>query len=211
MLSRSFPLQWQQSINKNIPTTHHWFAISDLIIPFFTAIAAWFSIDNSHLFSNFNKCIHTLIDFFFSMRRWYLYTNSGLFFRYDGIAEANHINAFFCRKTKKQNFYRLWSLVWNPSKLPSIWSAKSVANRASPSITGQIGWSIPPIVNPAAVIWSRKRFVLRWTFSEYCEEWISISITLIPLATTDGGNEFENKYGRERCFNNSISSLGPVV
>lgn len=149
------------------------------------------------------------------MRRWYLYTNSGLIFRYNGIAEANHINALFCRKIEKKKIMINWfwsrSLVWDALKLPSIWSAKTLANRASPSITGQIGWSMPPIVNPAAVIWSRKRFVLRWTFSEYCEDSRSISITLMPLATTDGGNEFENKYGRERCFNNSISSLGPVV
>lgn len=37
------------------------------------------------------------------------------------------------------------------------------------------------------------------------------SSTLIPAATTAGGNVLENRYGRDFCRSRSISSLGPVV
>lgn len=33
----------------------------------------------------------------------------------------------------------------------------------------------------------------------------------MPVPTTAGGNEFENKYGLDFCRNTSISCFGPVV
>lgn len=36
-------------------------------------------------------------------------------------------------------------------------------------------------------------------------------LTFIPVPTTAGGNEFENKYGLDFCRNTSISCFGPVV
>lgn len=49
--------------------------------------------------------------------------------------------------------------------IPNIWSAKVDARRASPSMTGQIGWFSPATVNPASVILDLNLSVLAWTFS----------------------------------------------
>lgn len=78
-------------------------------------------------------------------------------------------------------------------------------------LTGQMAWFEPEMVNPAATILRRKRSVLLCTICGNFDDCIRISITLLADPTTAGGNVFENKYGRDRCFSKSINSRGPVV
>lgn len=42
-------------------------------------------------------------------------------------------------------------------------------------------------------------------------EAISSSTARVAHATTGGGRELENRYGRERCLSNSIRGFGPTV
>ena len=125
----------------------------------------------------------------------------------------------------------------NRSELLRSCSAMVEASLASPRKTGQIGWFSPRIWNPADVIPSRKRLVLAATFSDNpppllissrackfgkCSGRLQVNrqmafrltfqvLTLRAQATTGGGNELENRYGRDLWRSRSINCWGPVV
>lgn len=117
---------------------------------------------------------------------WNLHSDSCFAFWHYRITEANHINAFCWKEKEKKKgldtsffTYSFISCVcilhyqiihntaasFNFYNLPSIASANCEANRASPSMTGQMGWLSPAIVKPASVICDRNLSVLAWTFS----------------------------------------------
>ena len=86
-----------------------------------------------------------------------------------------------------------------------------MATAASPSITGRIGVGPGLTVNPAASSPARSFFVFAFSFVRSSPAVSTRSSAFIPAATSAGGTEFENRYGRERFRSQStISALAAV-
>ena len=118
------------------------------------------SWDDISCFSNFNKSINGSINIFCGMSCRELYTNSSFPFRYNRVPKSYDENTTFWKiknfifKVTVKNLrgyiqnYALHAIGWKypySAYLPNISSAISEANWASPSMTGQIGWSSPAI------------------------------------------------------------------
>eukprot|EP00965_Chrysotila_dentata_P200960 6180292-Pleurochrysis_carterae.AAC.1 len=87
-------------------------------------------------------------------------------------------------------------------------SANSVASRASPSMTGTIGWfSAPVTVNPACVSEARKAFALSCSCRTGRDPSRSIRKTSSEAPTTAGAIEFEKRYGRARWRRRLMTSF----
>jgi len=67
------------------------------------------------------------------------------------------------------------------------------------------------MLNPSFDIPSRKNLVLVSSWSRKAVEAVRSSSTLSVAPAIAGARVFENKYGRERCRNNSTISLRPLT